>query len=343
MENFYVHSVNKPQEVMVKTSYEDFHCEPLRQLIESNFSREEVNHLMISMETPNGALDVMQRSFDTIVRPIKRTLHEFISKTDKFEKEILASKGDISKIKRFSITVSILRLLTRDKNKNISRRAEQILRLHGNVAHMKSYFMRGYQTKGSLNGSFVWGTYVIYVTYIAAATSHLIAIHAGQMKKESFLLSQLDAQNKAFGDGTMKKWCEFFLKKKGEKEAVKEDFGIVVGVAAVGIILTVAFFLRVLVFYFYYSRMQLSDYFNQQSDYFNLHASEVKKSGLDSSQKEAVIKNQKVWADRFSKLSEFVVVDDLKAAKKSKDFVKASNNEVTPAKIDTPNVGMDFL
>jgi hypothetical protein len=299
-------------------------------------------HLNITMETPSGALDVMQNSFDTVVTPIKRVLHDYIMKVDKNEKEVLDSKGDITKIKRFETSLKILRLLTKDKNKLVARRAGQVLRLYDHISNMKISFIQGYHSKSSLNGSFVWGTYIIYVQYIAVCTSHLIALQSGFMKKESYALSDLDNQIKHFANGDMQKWCDFFIKKK-KNEAVKEDAGIIVGVVLLGVVITVAFFLRVLVFYFYFSRMQLSDYFNQQSDYFNIHASEIKKSGMDSAQKDAVLKAQKTWAERFTTLSELVVVDDLKSARKSKDFVKVANKEVNPSKIDVPNVGMDFI
>jgi hypothetical protein len=341
MENLYVHSIKK-QEVPVKMVSEGFHCEDLRSVIEANFSRDELVKLNVTMESPNGALDVLQRSFNAITTPVKKCLHEFISKTDKFDKEILNSKGDISKVSRIETTLKILRLFTKDKNKTISRRAGQVLRLYDGMNSMKTAFMMGYHNKSSLNGSFVWGTYCIYVNYIVLCTSHLCAMHANVMKSESYALQNLDKQIKAFSDGSMKKWCEFFLKKK-QNDFVKEEAALIITAVLLGTIITVAFFLRVLVFYFYYTRMQLSDYFNQQSDYFNLHASEIKKSGMDSAQKDAVLKAQKTWADRFATLSDAIVVDDLKASRKTTDTVKVANKEVNPSKIDVPNVGMDFI
>ena len=341
MGNLYVHSINK-KEIPVKATFEGFHCEPLRHVVESNFSRDELMKLNVTMESPNGTLDVLQRSFDTITGPVKKYLHEFISKEDKFDKEILNSKGDISKVNRIDTTLKILHLFTKDKNKVISRRAGQTLRLYDNIKSMKASFMLGYQNKGSLNGSFVWGSYVIYVNYVVLCTSHLCAMHANIMKKESYALRNLDDQIKAFSDGSMQKWCDFFLKKK-KSDFVKEEAALVITAVLLGTVITIAFFLRVLVFYFYYCRMQLSDYFNQQSDYFNLHASEVKKSGLDSAQKDAVLKAQKTWAERFAALSDAIVVDDLKASRKATDTVKVANKEVNPTKIDVPNVGMDFI
>lgn len=342
MENLYVHSVVN-REIPVTMKSEGFHCENLRSIIEANFSRDELVKLNVTMESPNGTLDVLQRSFNTIATPIKKYLHEIVSKNDKFEKDILESKGDISKVKRIDTTLKLLKVLAKDKhNSTVSRRAGQLLRLYDNVLSMKASFMLGYQRKGSLTGSFVWGTYVIYVTYIVVCTSHLCAMHAGVMKNESYAIKNLDEQIKAFYDGSIQKWCDFFLKKK-QNDFVKEEAALVITVVLLGTIITAALFLRVLVFYFYYTRMQLSDYFNQQSDYFNLHASEIRKSGMDSAQKDAVLKAQKTWADRFAMLSDAIVVDDLKASRKTVDMVKVANKEVNPSKIDVPNVGMDFI
>jgi hypothetical protein len=342
MENLYVHSITK-KEVPVRMTSEGFHCEQLRSLVEANFSRDQLMKLNATMESPTGAMDVLQRSFNAVTGGIKKYIHSIVGRQDTYDTEILKSKGDISKIQRIDTTLKILRLFAKDKNRTISRRAGQVLRLYDHIHSMKATFMLGYQNKGSLNGSFVWGTYVIYAQYIVVCTSHLAAMHANVMKHESYALRNLDDQIKGCSDGTLKKWCEFFMKKK-KSDFVKEDGGLLVVTAVLlGTVITAAFFLRVLVFYFYYCRMQLSDYLNQQSDYFNLHASEVKKSGMDSSQKDAVLKAQKTWADRFAMLSDAIVVEDLKASRKTTDTIKVANKEVNPSKIDVPNVGMDFI
>jgi hypothetical protein len=90
--------------------------------------------------------------------------------------------------------------------------------------------------------------------------------------------------------------------------------------------------------------MELSDYFVQQSDYFNLHAAEIKKNNdLSASDKNDIIKNQKVWADRFMDLSEMIADKDLVARRQAQNNIVRSNKEVNPSTVSVPNTGMDFL
>ena len=76
------------------------------------------------------------------------------------------------------------------------------------------------------------------------------------------------------------------------------------------------------------------------------HAAEVKKSKLDKASTDSIIAEQKVWAERFTSLSEFFMVDELKVSKKIKSDIKDSNKQINPIDvIDTPNDGLntDFI
>ena len=118
--------------------------------------------------------------------------------------------------------------------------------------------------------------------------------------------------------------------------------------AVIGVVIafvTLCLSIRILVYYFYYTRMQLADYFEEQAQFLNLHKSEVKRNdNLAARDKDGIISAQKAWADRFMTLAEWIQDDDIAAAKKATSEIKKVNKEVIPTnQIDVPNTGMEFF
>lgn len=324
-------------------------CEQLDLLITENFSYDEVNRLRVTMETPMGAMNVMQNAFNTIVEPIQRFVQSLLERT-KLEKSIENSKGDITKIPEMNSTLQILDMLSKSNDKEISDRAKNIQAVYSGIKRNKISFMKAYQIKGdSISGKMVWIMYIVYTKSVVNATSHLIMLQSGQINHETTLLKEMGHAADLCNNGDTKKYCDFFLKKKVQStketfEPANESVAIVVTVALLAAVVSVAFFLRVLVFYFYYVRTDISDYFTQQADYLKMHAAEVKSNkSIDTHEKQAILNAQKTWADRFMRLSDAFAVDDVQASKKAQDSVKQLNKEVKSNNIDIPNTGMEFL
>lgn len=320
-----------------------FYSKELDAVMRENFSYQQLNKFAIAMESPNLSTDVMKQAFDTVVGGLTSYIRELISPR-KLDKSIEASHGDITKVKSLEITLKLLKLLAKDKDKGISKYANLIQDHYNYVKSRKMEFMSGYHAQSKLSGMFVWATYVVSVEQIIAATSHLTMLQTGRVKKPTGLLEDTEGLVKLYREGSMDKYLKFFLDKKSDG-VVKEEAAIVITALLLGTIISVAFFLRVLVFYFYFVRMEISDYFVQQNDYFTLHASEIKKdSSLSSSEKNAIIRNQKVWADRFMDLSEMIADKDLVARRQAQNNIIRTNKEVNPSTISVPdNTGMDFL
>ena len=76
-----------------------------------------------------------------------------------------------------------------------------------------------------------------------------------------------------------------------------------------------------------------------------MHKSEVNKnSNLTAVEKKDIIEAQKKWADVFTDISEMIVDDDIKSAKKVKTEINNSNKDLNPSNnIDVPNTGLDFF
>ena len=319
-----------------------FYSKELEQVMRENFSYVELNKFAVAMESPNVSTDVMKQAFDAVVGGLTSYIREIISPR-KLDKDIEASHGDITKIKGLNITLQLIKLLKKDKSKDVERYANLIQSYYEHIKSHKVEFARGYHEQAKLSGMFVWATYVVGVQHIIVATSHLTMYQSGRVNKMSSILLDTEQMVELYKKGSMDKFLKFFLEKKSDG-VVKEEAAIVITALLLGAIISVAFFLRVLVFYFYYVRMELSDYFVQQNDFIKLHAAEIKKdSTLSPREKEEVIKNQKVWADRFMDLSEMIADKDLVARRQAQNTIVRSNKEVNPSTVSVPNVGMDFL
>ena len=152
--------------------------------------------------------------------------------------------------------------------------------------------------------------------------------------------------------GTLDALIALFLKPFMDDVMVskQEEFASNVPLVIIGFVIIVAFItlcfsIRVFTYYFYYTRMQLADYFNQQVQFINMHKSEVNKnSNLTAVEKKDIIEAQKKWADVFTDISEMIVDDDIKSAKKVKTEINNSNKDLNPSNnIDVPNTGLDFF
>ena len=319
-----------------------FYSKELEKVMLENFSHSELNNFAIAMESPNVSTDVMKQAFDAVLGGMTSFVREIVSPR-KLDKDIEASHGDITKVKGIEITLKLLKLLKKDKSKDVVKYANLIESHYEYIKSHKVEFARGYHERSKLSGMFVWCTYVVGVEQVIVAASHLIMYQTGRVKKMSTILLDTDQMVDLYRKGSMDKFLKFFLEKKSDG-VVKEEAAIIITAVLLGTIITVAFLLRVFVFYFYYLRMELSDYFTQQSDFIKIHANEIKKdSSMSPAEKEAVIKNQKVWAERFMDLSEMISDKDLIAKKEARNNIIRSNKEVNPSTVSVPNTGMDFL
>jgi hypothetical protein len=194
----------------------------------------------------------------------------------------------------------------------------------------------------------LYASYITHVRLFVSGVSLTLAkVHDPNVKNPyigTSVLTWIEKSNKQYQDGTVKKAINGLTQKdKNTHEAIE-----LVGVLLIGTIIafiTICLSIRIFVYYFYYTRMQLADYFEQQATFLNLHKSELSKDrNMNAKERDSVADAQKRWADRFMALSEMIQDDDIASAKKTKEIVKKTNKEVIPMnKLEIPNTGMDFF
>ena len=152
-------------------------------------------------------------------------------------------------------------------------------------------------------------TYSIQLDKIAYAKS-----------KDYRLYSSLEKFNKSCSNGDMDKAINEVIAHR-----VKKFAGITAGAiaaAAVGIIIIMNIIpiLRELVFLLYYTRTQISDFFEIQAELLQMNAYNVEANkSLDSSDRKEIARKQRDIADKFLSISNFVRIDakqsDVKASR----------------------------
>jgi len=320
-------------------------------IIKENCSHDDFNHLMITMESDKGKLSVVQDTLKKVLQNLIGKISDLM-KTEKGKEfdEIAKSNGDITKVKGFDTTMKVLDALGKDKRADIKNDVAEIKKLITYVKGKKNQWLK-VQNKGRKADSLVdqlvaktlYWAYCGCVRLCIVGTS-ITAARAMEIvpaKKDTEVMKNIKKMNEMFQTGRVDKGINALLDDK-----VTESIALLVTVASIVAIITLALSIRIFVYYFYYSRVKMADYFAQQSDFLTIHESELKKnSSMGAAEKNSIIDAQKAWAKRFMNLSEFIMVDDLKVEKEVKKEVVKANRELAPSNnvIDVPNTGMDFF
>ena len=161
--------------------------------------------------------------------------------------------------------------------------------------------------------------------------------------KDHLLFVNLENFNKACAKGDVDTCINMVL-----KNGVKNFTGIEIGIAAgtmalIALILNIVPIMRELVFFFYYSRTRVADYFDIQADLLqmNAHNVELNTNGdHDARSKEKIVRQQMRIVDAFRKFAAFIKIDCKNAeATATKDIVsndkKIKSAEILPEMPDS--------
>lgn len=326
-------------------------------ICKENFTHDEFNSLSLAMESAGEAkLNILSRGINVLLTQILSFFKSKKTRKELVDESIYRSNGDITKIESIQThTVPVIKVLQKSKIKEIKQDADMLMELYNFIKSEKSSWM---QCKSKAANSDVFegiAAFVLYQFYcfscmvLIQATSIVAArVYNEKAGKHIFkddVVTNAKECRKVLKDGSMKKVINYVL--RDDKKAGVHEVALAV-FATIGIALacfTVFFLMRVFVFYFYYTRMEISDYFEQQATFLNIHKAEVNSNkNLSEVEKKSIIEAQKKWADRFMYLSDLFVVEDIKAARQVEKKVKESNKEINPTNIiNVQNSGMDFF
>lgn len=154
---------------------------------------------------------------------------------------------------------------------------------------------------------------------------------AANKTKEHMLFTNLEKFNRSCKSGDFDRAIEYVVnnKVKNLTGAIGSGMMIGAGIAAIGIILSIIPILRELIFFFYYSRTRVSDYFDAQADLLQMNAHNIEvNSEKDKDEKQKIIKRQMKIVDLFRTISNKIAVNAKACEVKATKDIVSSNKKM---------------
>lgn len=252
---------------------------------------------------------------------------------------IPVSKGDITKYSGYTQMMECLGLVRQIADQNNHKIPELgiVEKAVSNIVAYRSSFELGFK----LNKDFIILQYNGLVAACVAATSSIIASYMDYAKRidtvefkiinsktsiGNICISQLDTFNTSVAKGEFAKVISM-VNKSDNKRAVGESVVVTTFAITAGIIGLIGL-LRLLIHYFYYSRMKLAEYLEIQAMFLELNKNNLKAqaNGLPAAKRNEVIKKQQKLIDNLHKMADKIKVNSVMTEKKVTTEIKKENS-----------------
>ena len=269
------------------------------------------------------------------------------------------SKGDITKIENYDKlleTIGVIKSILVEFSQGTSI-VDTIQLSIENVQERKDLFMKGFMygldlpviMYNTIVLSIISATSLIIATSIefvkdAGSTDYKIKFDkvAYVKSRDNLLYTNLGKFNKACATKEVDKCIEHVIK-NGSRQLMGDSLAIVSIMAVIGIIVSIIPIMRELVYFFFNTKQQISDYFTIQADLLTINAEYVKQNsvmGKTDKERKEIARKQTKYADMFRKIGNQLAVDaksaDAKAKKDMKnDSKKYKLDEVNSEKLDS--------
>ena len=347
--------LTRSEELSKNSSYGNFFRDPK---IMSAFTE----HLDLSDSlTRKAVLAMNEAEQGSVLTSLTSKLYDnIISKIDDIDYgEIPSTKGDITKLSNYEKLNECVELLRKIliEFKQDTKPIDEIATAISNVSTNKDIFIKGYKFDCEL-------PIVMYnntVLTIISAVSYMIATCIEFIKtpnqdtfqitldkmayaktKQNMLYNNLKKFNKCCKSGDMQKAMNHILQNKVKRFV--EGAAVGVGAAIIGalgvagviaIVMNIIPILREMVFFFYYTRMRVSDFFDIQADLLQMNAYNLENDmNKDAEKKERIVSKQLKIVELFRKIANKISFTGRKAEiEATKDIANTSKkmklNDVT--------------
>lgn len=299
-------------------------------------------------ETRKVMLNINEADQNQVLSALTSKLYDHIvDRVDDIDfGDIPSTKGDITKLDRYQKLVdcvTVMRQLLEEYKQDV-KPIGIIEKAIENVAQRKELFEKAFRYQVELPMI----TYSTIVLSIISSTSFLVSTCIEFIKipsqdefsvildkvaltksKSNLLFNNLEKFNTACDKGQIDNCLEVIIK-NNMKNLTGVEVGFVVGgVAMAGLLLNIIPILRELIFFFYYSRTRVSDYFDIQADLLQMNAYNVQSNEtMKKSEREKIAKKQIKIAELFRKMSNKIAVNTKESeVKATKDIVQANKEK----------------
>lgn len=262
--------------------------------------------------------------------------------------DIPFSNGDIEQCRCYPIMTSSLSILASLSNQMKIKIPELII-VETAISYMKK-FKPTFQKAFKMRSTPLIMHYNTLVYACVEATSMLLAFYVDYIKtpgkiklivkkdnsrqwwEQVMCIQTLDAFNKSCKDGTFNTLCKELLSGKVSR-AYESTVVSEVSVAGIGVGLTVAMsiipLLRTIIYYFYYSRMKIANFLDQQVQFLQMNEANINSSIADSEKRKDVLERQKKLIQKFEDLSDKIRINDKVTTNKVNKEMRNENKKWT--------------
>lgn len=267
-----------------------------------------------------------------------------IDKVDEIDfGEIPRTKGDITKLSNYEKLVDSVELLEQIliNYKQKTETTTTIKNAIENIKLRKELFERAYKFNvevpiimyNTITLSIISAVSVMIascIDFIKTPNSENFELsldRTGLIKtKDNLLFTNLDKFNSSCRKQDFDKAMNHIMN-TNIKNFTGAALGTVGAIATIGIILNIIPILRELIFFFYYSRTRISDYFDTQSDLLLMNAYNYEYNGANRSQedKKDIVKTQTNIANMFKKISNAISINSKQGQVKAEKEISSTD------------------
>lgn len=270
------------------------------------------------------------------------------------------SQGDIDAVDNFAANVECLEIIS-DLLKEYNEPLDPVNIINDAIENIRS-------RKNEFHKGFITGTELVILLYnnivlsIFGATSFLIAstiefikgpsssdTYEIAIKKNSIgssnkylLYSNLSIFNNSCKKGDIDKTIDMVFKKSSSQFLGFDSLSLVGGIALITLIVNIIPILQEIVYFFYYIRQKISDYFELQAELLEMNYSRLEMNDLSNKSKseiKMIVSKQKAIATNFKKIAAFFAVKSKSAEKLAKEDAakkeKYKIDDITDTKLDS--------
>ncbi|WP_301066584.1 hypothetical protein [uncultured Duncaniella sp.] len=312
-------------------------------------AREKMSEMMdlTDRETRQSILSMNEAETSNVLHSLANRLYDnIVKRVDDIDYgDIPGTKGDITKLPNYEQVIEcndLIRQILVEYHQD-TKPVDTIVTAIGNIQERKDLFEKAYRYRSELPTLM----YENLVLAVIGATSYLIATSIEYIKtpnsdafditfnkmmhvktRDYMLYGSLEKFNKMVDKGDFDRAMEYIIQnriKKVTEAAATGILGIGAVVTGVMLVLSIIPILRELVFFFFYMRTKISDFFDIQADLLQMNAYRLvqgEESVKTDAEKEDVIKKQLTIVGVFRKLSNFFAIKSKEAeVKATRDIV----------------------
>ena len=276
--------------------------------------------------------------------------------------EIPSTKGDITKLSNYTNMmecVDILKNLLKEFKESTSTILE-VEKAINNIKKRKELFQKGFRYNVELpiviystmtlsvisSISFLISSCVEYIKMPNKDSFDIVVDRVALVKsKDNLLFKNLSRFNEACVKGQIDSAINDVM--KGLEKGFVGEYGFLVGATALVVLITCIIpLLRELIFFFYYSRTRVSDYFEVQANLLQMNIYNLQSNQeIDKDKKTKIIKKQSKLVDKFRKISNFFAVKAKESENKTDrdiahDNTKYKTNDVLDSLPDSADTSL---